>query len=456
MSLYDCTFKVLLLGDSSVEKSAFTKRYCYNVFNPSERLTIGVDFHVKTIDLHGKNIKLQIWDVGGEERFRFLLPTYCLGANAAFLLYDVTRSQTLDNISDWTNIVHQKGGDIPIMLIGTNLDLAEDNREVPRDHGIEVAKKNKLSAFAEVSTKTGQNVNKVFEVLTELALEGTGVRGFNRSGDTEGRDYNQTDDVIITPYKYAEFHDYVGEFANISQFNFSGAEFVETRKINPVFKINDHLSLRLENDKTNIYVGGRLFSQCKYLLLDISKGKSTELKKIDSIDEAEAKLNKRMEHDHSIITSKTEFWGHCSNLQAWYESNYDTRILHRNIAFPLLRELVKEGDILARKVFKQEVAKRLESGYPSVVLYLIEEDYLNSLSHEELDAVLDNPRFLKNLLKWFSSKIPEDLTKRIMEKLNNLYCPYCGCKVEKNLIQKLLHGKGFRCRYCFTCIIKDA
>jgi DNA-directed RNA polymerase subunit RPC12/RpoP len=121
-----------------------------------------------------------------------------------------------------------------------------------------------------------------------------------------------------------------------------------------------------------------------------------------------------------------------------------------------LRELVKEGDILARKVFKQEVAKRLESGYPSVVLYLIEEDYLNCLSYEELDAVLSNPRFLKNLLKWFRNDIPEDLTKRIMEKLNNLHCPYCGCKVENSLSQKTFNGKGIRCMYCFTCIIKDA
>ena len=437
MSSYDCTFKVLLLGDQNVEKSAFTKRYCYNIFNPSERLTIGVDFHVKTIDLHGKNIKLQIWDVGGEERFRFLLPTYCMGANAAFLLYDVTRSQTLDNISEWTNIVHQKGGDIPIMLIGTNLDLAENNREVPREYGIEVAKKNKLSAFAEVSIKTGQNVNKAFETLAELTLK-------------------RIEYDYVGEFDYLGEFDYVGEFANDSHFNYSNAEFVETHLINPDFEINDHLSLRLENNKTNIYVGGRLFSQCKYLLLDISKGKSTELKKIDSIDEAEAKLDKRMESDHSIITSKTEFWGHCSNLQAWYESNYDTRILHRNIAFPLLRELVKEGDILARKVFKQEVAKRLESGYPSVVLYLIEEDYLNCLSYEELDAVLSNPRFLKNLLKWFRNDIPEDLTKRIMEKLNNLHCPYCGCKVENSLSQKTFNGKGIRCMYCFTCIIKDA
>ena len=171
MTSYDYTFKILLLGDASVGKTSFTKRYCYNLFNPSERLTIGVDFHVKTIDLFGKKIKLQIWDVGGEERFRFLLPTYCLGANAAFLLFDVTRSQTLDNISEWTNIVHQKSGDIPIMLVGAKIDLGDDQRVVPREHGIDVAEKNYMSSFGEISSKTGKNVNKTFEVLTELALE---------------------------------------------------------------------------------------------------------------------------------------------------------------------------------------------------------------------------------------------------------------------------------------------
>ena len=134
-------------------------------------MTIGVDFHVKTIDLHGKKIKLQIWDVGGEERFRFLLPTYCLGANAAFLLYDVTRSPTLDNIGEWTNIVNQKSGDIPIMLVGSKIDIEDDQREVPREYGIQVAEKNSMSSFGEISSKTGKNVNKTFEVLTELTLE---------------------------------------------------------------------------------------------------------------------------------------------------------------------------------------------------------------------------------------------------------------------------------------------
>ena len=171
MPNYDYTFKILLLGDASVGKTSFTKRYCYNIFNPSERLTIGVDFHVKTIDLRGLKVKLQIWDVGGEERFRFLLPTYTLGANAAFLLYDITRPATLDNITEWTSIVRQKAGEIPIMLVGAKLDLAKSQRKVPREHGIQTAEKNKMAGFSELSSKDNINVNEAFETLTQLSLE---------------------------------------------------------------------------------------------------------------------------------------------------------------------------------------------------------------------------------------------------------------------------------------------
>ena len=171
MASYDYTFKILLLGDASVGKTSFTKRYCYNIFNPSERLTIGVDFHVKTIELNNKRIKLQLWDVGGEERFRFLLPTYCLGANAAFLLYDITRPSTLDNISEWINIVRQKGGSIPIMLVGSKLDLERAQRQVQRDYGIQIAEKNDMASFVEISAKENVNVDNAFNVLTELTLD---------------------------------------------------------------------------------------------------------------------------------------------------------------------------------------------------------------------------------------------------------------------------------------------
>lgn len=171
MASYDYTFKILLLGDASVGKTSFTKRYCYNIFNPSERLTIGVDFHVKTIELNEKRIKLQLWDVGGEERFRFLLPTYCLGANAAFLLFDITRLSTLDNISEWLNIVRQKGGPIPIMLVGAKTDLEKSQRQVQRDYGIQIAEKNDMASFVEISAKDNINVDDAFKVLTELTLE---------------------------------------------------------------------------------------------------------------------------------------------------------------------------------------------------------------------------------------------------------------------------------------------
>ncbi|MFX1573560.1 MAG: Rab family GTPase [Promethearchaeota archaeon] len=171
MTTYDFTFKLLLLGDASVGKTSFTKRYCYNIFNPSERLTIGVDFHVKTIELNDQRIKLQIWDVGGEERFRFLLPTYCLGANAAFLLYDITRPSTLDNISEWITIVKQKGGPIPIMLVGAKIDLEKTQRKVDREYGIQIAEKNNMASFVEISAKENVNVDEAFKVLAELTLE---------------------------------------------------------------------------------------------------------------------------------------------------------------------------------------------------------------------------------------------------------------------------------------------
>ena len=176
MASYDFTFKILLLGDASVGKTSFTKRYCYNIFNPSERLTIGVDFHVKTVELSNRRIKLQLWDVGGEERFRFLLPTYCLGANAAFLLYDITRPSTLDNISEWITIVKQKGGPIPIMLVGSKLDLEKSQRQVQRDYGIQIAEKNNMASFVEISAKDNINVDDAFKVLTELTLERMGNR----------------------------------------------------------------------------------------------------------------------------------------------------------------------------------------------------------------------------------------------------------------------------------------
>ena len=84
------------------------------------------------------------------------------------------------------------------------------------------------------------------------------------------------------------------------------------------------------------------------------------------------------------IPPETEFWGHCSNIQAWIENDYNTCILHSNIAFPLLKELTKAGDPKAKRVFKEEIAKRMSSGYYPTIKYLILEGYLFFLTIEEL------------------------------------------------------------------------
>ena len=172
---YDYTYKVMLLGDASVGKTSLTLRYISGFFLEDLKLTIGVDFYSKTTDFNGKKVKLQIWDFGGEERFRFLLSQYCKGANGAFFLYDITKSVTLDHLPDWTQIIREHAGDIPIMLIGSKKDL-EEFRDVSTEDGDLAAKKYNLRSFMELSSKTGENVEQAFEIMTKILIEKTNLK----------------------------------------------------------------------------------------------------------------------------------------------------------------------------------------------------------------------------------------------------------------------------------------
>ena len=170
MTNYDYTFKIMMLGDASVGKTSLTMRYISGFFMEDLKLTIGVDFYSKTTSFKDKKVKLQIWDFGGEERFRFLLSQYSKGANGAFFLFDITNQTSLDHLPDWTQVIREHAGDIPIMLIGSKVDLHEF-RAVLRDDGILAAKKYNLASFVELSSKTGENVEKAFNVMTEILFE---------------------------------------------------------------------------------------------------------------------------------------------------------------------------------------------------------------------------------------------------------------------------------------------
>ncbi len=175
-------------------------------------------------------------------------------------------------------------------------------------------------------------------------------------------------------------------------------------------EINPYITLKLEHRRTFIYVNGKRFIQCIRLILNIPKIDVPLYDEIDSIDEA-AKMYSNHIHknriirgamafpepnQHHNITPEQEFWGHCSNIQAWIEHDYDTRILMSNISFPLLRELTKAGDLKARRVYKEEIALRLESGYPSVVQYLLTQGYIQVFSPSEFKTILESTDLIKN------------------------------------------------------------
>merc|ERR1711936_121238 len=91
---YDHLFKLLLIGDSGVGKSSLILRFADDTFNGSFIPTIGVDFKVKTVDVGGTKIKMQIWDTAGQERFRTIVSTYYRGAHGIIVVYDVTDRQS--------------------------------------------------------------------------------------------------------------------------------------------------------------------------------------------------------------------------------------------------------------------------------------------------------------------------------------------------------------------------
>ena len=170
--MYDATFKIIIFGDAGCGKTTLTQRFLTNLFVSDSKMTIGVDFEVKSLEVDKQKVKLQIWDFGGEERFRFLLPTYVRGARGGLFLFDITNYSSIAHIDDWLNVIKKeiRAEDVfPIIVVGGKADLAE-NREVSAEDGIKIAKSRNVDGFIETSSKTGENVEKSFEALTRLML----------------------------------------------------------------------------------------------------------------------------------------------------------------------------------------------------------------------------------------------------------------------------------------------
>ena len=167
---FNYILNVLLFGDPSTGKEEFVNRYISKFFLEDNIPTVGVDFYSKIQDFRGKKVQLQIWSFGSQERFRFLLYQYCKCADGTIIMYDITNRLSLKNLPERIQIIREHAGDIPILLVGNKLDL-EKSRKVSKEKAIFTTKKYNLSGCVEISSKTRQNVEKTFELLTKILIE---------------------------------------------------------------------------------------------------------------------------------------------------------------------------------------------------------------------------------------------------------------------------------------------
>ena len=162
--------KVLTGGDGGVGKTTLLHRYVEGKFSSETKMTIGVEFFLKELMIDDQKVLLQLWDFGGQERFRFLLKSYVIGARGALLMFDLTRAMSLERIPEWVNICRKENPNLPILFLGSKADLADD-MHISKDYIMSFKEQFNLYDYLEVSSKTGQNVEPAFESVTREILK---------------------------------------------------------------------------------------------------------------------------------------------------------------------------------------------------------------------------------------------------------------------------------------------
>jgi small GTP-binding protein len=163
--IYDKIYKILLLGDSSVGKTCLMSRYVDDKFEQNHISTIGLDYRLKTMKIGTDNIKIQIWDTAGQDRFKSITRTYYKGANGVLLLYDITSVNSFKNIRNWLHQIRENTDEgLVIVLVGNKSDL-EAERQVSFDEGKQTAEEFGIKYFFETSVKNNVNINECFETL---------------------------------------------------------------------------------------------------------------------------------------------------------------------------------------------------------------------------------------------------------------------------------------------------
>ncbi|KAG7522202.1 ras-related protein Rab-8B-like [Solea senegalensis] len=183
---YDYLFKLLLIGDSGVGKTCLLFRFSEDSFNTTFISTIGIDFKIRTIELDGKRVKLQIWDTAGQERFRTITTAYYRGAMGIMLVYDICNDKSFENIKNWIrNIEEHASSDVEKMVLGNKCDMT-DRRQVSKDRGEKLAIDYGVK-FLETSAKSSINVEEAFYTMGRDILHNLSSKTTDTSAGASGK-----------------------------------------------------------------------------------------------------------------------------------------------------------------------------------------------------------------------------------------------------------------------------
>ncbi|XP_025935737.1 EF-hand calcium-binding domain-containing protein 4B isoform X3 [Apteryx rowi] len=168
-SVPDHLFKIIFVGNSSVGKTSFLRRFCEDRFFPDTAATVGVDYSVKTVTVDNCQVALQLWDTAGQERYRSITKQFFRKADGVIVMYDITAKDTFTAVKQWLMSIEEATGEnVPVLLLGNKTDN-EKEREVPNGMGEHLAMDYNL-IFYECSACSGHNTKKSMLHLASLIL----------------------------------------------------------------------------------------------------------------------------------------------------------------------------------------------------------------------------------------------------------------------------------------------
>ena len=188
-------YKIIVVGDVYVGKTSIIHRYAHGKFTTNYKSTIGVDFALKTLNRDdGTVIRLQLWDIAGQERYGNMTRVYYREAVGALLVFDLSKKTTFENILKWKEDLDNKirlpnGDKLPVMLLGNKNDLERDCPLITDEDFDNYCKNNEFGGWALTSAKTGNGIDEICEQLVQIVLK-------------TSPNFSTSDDIIdITPAK---------------------------------------------------------------------------------------------------------------------------------------------------------------------------------------------------------------------------------------------------------------